>query len=220
MNAYHFLDKNSTLRDGSPAPDNGVWLEHTGPVKICRSGLHASERLIDALKYAPGTLLCWVECDQIENRQDDKFVCRRRKIIRRKDITAELRQFARWCALDVAHLWDMPLVVRQYLETGDAKLRADAEADAEIAARAAWALSAKTVVKDAAQSAAQSAIRIASSPSSWVPAAWDVAKTAAEAAAWAAWDSAVTAAEAADVEAAARVDTWKKYDRKLEELVN
>ena len=48
-----------------------------------------------------------------------------------------LREFARWCALSVAHLWDMPDVVRQYLQTGNEEIRAaagDAAGDAAGAA--------------------------------------------------------------------------------------
>ena len=35
------------------------------------------------------------------------------------DVTDELLAFTRWCALDVATLWDCPSVVRRYLQTGD-----------------------------------------------------------------------------------------------------
>lgn len=35
------------------------------------------------------------------------------------DVTEELRAWARWCALQVADLWDCPDVVRRYLETGE-----------------------------------------------------------------------------------------------------
>ena len=48
MKAYHFVG--STLRDGSPIPGDGEWLEHTGEVKICSSGLHASKHPFDALR--------------------------------------------------------------------------------------------------------------------------------------------------------------------------
>ena len=51
--AWHFTADN-TLRDGRALPPIGETLRHDGPVVPCESGLHASERLIDALKYAPG----------------------------------------------------------------------------------------------------------------------------------------------------------------------
>jgi hypothetical protein len=63
-------------------------------------------------------------------------------VVLREDILDEsvLREFARWCALSVAHLWDMPDVVRAYLETGDEKIRASAsDAASDAAWAAAWA---------------------------------------------------------------------------------
>jgi hypothetical protein len=33
-----------------------------------------------------------------------------------------LREFARWCALQVVHLWDAPEIVIEYLQTGDEEL--------------------------------------------------------------------------------------------------
>ena len=136
--AYHFVG--NTLRDGRPIPADGEWLVHDGAVVMCKTGLHASRDPFDALQYAPGATLCLVECDDIVSEDKDKIVCRRRRIVRRIDATSLLWSFARQCALSVAHLWDMPAVVREYLETGDEKKRAAARAAAGAAARdAAWA---------------------------------------------------------------------------------
>jgi hypothetical protein len=127
VKGYHFCG--DTLRDGRPIPPDGEWLVHNGTVTICESGLHASAHPFDALRYAPGPILCLVECEDIVETQDDKFVCRRRMIVARFDATELLRAFARKCALDVIHLWDAPAIVRQYLETGDESIR-DAAWDA------------------------------------------------------------------------------------------
>ena len=83
MKAWHFVG--DTLRDGSPIPADGKLLHHTGSVAICRSGLHASERIIDALTYAPGNIICRVECGGIVDTQSDKLVCRERTILWRID---------------------------------------------------------------------------------------------------------------------------------------
>ena len=166
--AYHFV--NATLRDGRPVPADGEWLEHTGPVVPCESGLHASLHPFDALQYAPGNTLCLVELEgDIAEHDADKIVGRRRKIIKRIDAEPLMREFARWAALQVIELWDAPEVVRQYLATGDESLRAAA--------------------RDAARDAARAA--------AW-DAAWDAARAAARAAAWAAaWAAARDAAWAA-----------------------
>ena len=149
MRAYHFCG--DTLRDGRPIPPDGEWLQHDGDVVVCESGLHASAHPLDALYYSPGPLLCLVECEDIANEHNDKFVCRRRMIVARFDATELLRAFARQCALDVIHLWDAPAVVRQYLETGDESLRDAARA-------AAWA-AAWDAARDAAWAAARAAAR-------------------------------------------------------------
>ena len=131
MRAYHFVAE--TLRDGRAVPADGEWLEHEGPMVMCESGLHASLHPFDALQYAPGATLCLVDVEGVVEEQGDKLVARRRRIVRRVDATALLREFARWCALQVIHLWDAPAVVREYLETGREDLR-DAASDAARAA--------------------------------------------------------------------------------------
>lgn len=144
MKAWHWTNGN-TLLDGLTIPV-GEWLIHEGPVVMCRSGYHASKRVLDALCYAPGHTVWRVECEDIAGRESDKFVCRRRKHLWCVEAEDLLRDFARRCALDVIHLWDAPDVVVRYLKTGDESIRADAWAagaaawDVEAAARAAaWA---------------------------------------------------------------------------------
>lgn len=134
ITAYHFVG--ATLRDGRAIPPDGEWLIHDGPVVMCESGLHASRDPFDALQFAPGETLCMVECEDVVSEDDDKLVCRRRRIVKRRDATAMLREFARAQALSVAHLWGCPPFVRQYLETGDESLRDAARAAARDAARA------------------------------------------------------------------------------------
>lgn len=127
MIVYHFVG--SALRDGRPIPPDGEWLEHTGPVIPCESGLHGSEHPFDALQYAPGETLCLCELEgDLQSHGDpvNKWVGRRRKILKRIDATHLLRRFAADQALSVANLWAMPPVVRRYLETLDESLRAAA----------------------------------------------------------------------------------------------
>lgn len=102
IRAYHFVG--DTLRDGRPVPPDGVWLEHTGPIKWCRSGLYASRDPFDALQYAVGDTLCLVDCDGVGRTDSDKFVCRRRRIVKRFDAARLMREFAADCAEDVWHL--------------------------------------------------------------------------------------------------------------------
>src|SRR5574343_146517 len=157
IRTYHFVS--DKLRDGRPVPPDGEWLVHDGKLVMCKSGLHASRHPFDALAYAPGPVLCLVDCDEIEAEENDKLVCRRRRIVARFDATTMLRAFARQCALDVIHLWDAPQLVRDYLTTGAARAAAW-----DAARAAAW-----DAARDAAWEAAREAARAA---------AWDAARNA------------------------------------------
>lgn len=143
--AYHFVGE--TLRDGRPVPKDGEWLEHDGPLEMCVSGLHFSRHPFDALKYAPGETLCLVEVGGkiIEPNDDDKGICSRRRIVKRVDLTENLRYFARMQAMFVIHLYpgEPDDIVLDYLMTGDSAARS-----------AAW-----NAARSAAWSAAESAQR-------------------------------------------------------------
>ncbi len=190
----------------------GETLTVEGEIVPCERGLHASASAYDALMYAPGPLLWRVELGgTIVAHGDpvDKFAASKRTTLAGGiDVTAALREFARWCALQVIHLWDAPDVVRQYLETGDESLRAAA---AGAAGAAAWdaAREARTAAAGAAGAAAWAAAREARD------AAAGAARAAAGAAAWeartaAAWD-------AWDAARAARA-AWAAQRAKFEEI--
>lgn len=188
MKAWHFTDGNK-LRDGSPLPAIGETLRHEGELIACESGLHASKRLIDALNYAPGSLLHRVKLSGAEAQgHTNEVVARERTILWSVDAEPMLRDFARRCALDVVHFWDAPEVVVQYLKTGDERLRKaarDAAArDAAEASRATvWAVTGAARASDrfavwAAAGAARASIRA----TSW--AAAKAARTSDWATAW------------------------------------
>ena len=202
MKGYHFND-GKTLRDGRRLPEIGERLTHEGPVIPCEAGLHFSAHPFDALRYAQGSCL-----DLIEGPDDaiahgdpvDKFVGAWRVRIATIDVTPVLREFACRCALDVANYWDMPDVVRAYLDGTDRSdaARAAASASARDSAKEAAAAAASPFAVAAASAFARSAARAAAWDSS---VARDSAKESASAAARAfavasafasafAWDSA------------------------------
>ncbi len=135
--AWHFVG--ATLRDGSPIPADGEWLQYKGALKMCESGLHFSKLPHQALGYAPGGTLCLVGIGGDIVMGDDKGVCSRRKIIARMDATELLRFCARMQAVKAIEYWDTepPEVVCDYLMTGDESLRDAAWDAARDAARAA-----------------------------------------------------------------------------------
>lgn len=176
--AWHFTD-GWKLRDGQALTVGKTYI-HDGPLRMCMLGLHASERALDALAYAPGSVLSRVECSADVESGKGKLVCRQRRVVAAADVTDVLRKFARWCALSVIDQWDAPPVVRRYL-AGDDSLRQKARA----AARTAW------LVAESAASASWSAARAAAwSAESAARASWLAAESAARAAA----DSAARAA--------------------------
>ncbi|MFW6121352.1 MAG: DUF7666 domain-containing protein [Petrotogales bacterium] len=167
---------------------------------LCKAGLHGSRKIMDALNYAASSWCCLVEIWGDIQEDGDKLVGRHRHVLNMVDATGTLREFARWCALQVIYLWDAPDIVRRYLQTGDESIRAAARDAAEAAAgETAWA---------AAEAAAWAA--------AW-DAAWAAARAAAWAAAWAAAEAAAWAATGAG--AATRAAKREKQNIQLEQMV-
>jgi hypothetical protein len=242
VRAWHWMREDGSLGWGDPrVPRDGEVLRHEGKLELCSRGLHASRSPLDALQWAPGSMICRVECGGTILHGDDKLVCSERTILWRANATDVLQRFSRLCALDVAHLWEMSEVVRRYLRTGDESLRAAARDAARDAARAAAEDAAWYAARDAARAAARAAARDAA----WIAAedtardaaraaaraaaedaAWYAARDAARAAAWyaardAAWIAAWIAARAAARDAAwyaARDAQSKRLHRMLRDI--
>jgi len=107
--------------------------------------------ILDALNYAPGTIIWIVELEGAMDIQDDKVAATSRKYQHGGiDVLPIILAWSRRVALDVAHLWDIPEIVRRYLETGD-------QAIAGAAANAANAASVSAYANLAANAAAYAA---------------------------------------------------------------
>jgi len=106
--AWHFLPDDGQLR--YPLNHRLVkvkprqTLKVTGRLEICRRGLHASRRLIDALEYAPGSLLERVELSGDMIKGHDKICARERTCLWLLDCTKLLHEFACRCAEDVLRM--------------------------------------------------------------------------------------------------------------------
>ena len=155
IHGYHFVDK--TLRDRSPIPPDGKWLPVIDKIELCERGYHGSEHPFDALKYAPGSTLCWCEYRGDIQRTNDKFVASQRRIIWREGISDLLRYFARQQALRVVSLWAAPDIVLDWLMTGNMAIRNAAYSAAYSAACSAAYSTARNAAYSAAYSAACSA---------------------------------------------------------------
>ena len=162
MKAWHFVSEDCVLRYGdNRLVEAGTYSVDCEPV-LCRSGLHASVKPLDALWYAPGPVVCRVRMGGYIVVGDDKIAATERTVLWVADISDVLREFARWCAWRVAHLWSPPRVVTDYLLAGDVSLQ-DAAWDAawDAAAWAAAHAAAQDAARVAAHAAAHAAARVA-----------------------------------------------------------
>jgi hypothetical protein len=189
---FYFSATDRRLRygDGRKIKKGGT---HTvkGSIKLCNHGLHASKRIIDALRYAPGPILHLVTLGGKVVHGDNKSVATERTYVASFDATEVLREFARRQALINIELIkphckaeEYELIV-EYLKSGRENLRSAARSAAGYAAEsaaesAAW--SAWSAARSAARSAAWSAEYAARSAarSAAKSAAWSAAKSAAE----------------------------------------
>ena len=184
--AWHFTE-GRTLRDGQPL-EVGKTYTHEGEIKICESGYHASRRLIDALRYAPGAQISRVECWGDVQEQDDKLVARNRTVLWTIDATMILHEFA--CRVAEIALSKVT--------------NPDPRSLAAIKAKRKW-MKGKISDKDldAAESAARSAV-------------WAAAWAAAGSAAWSEFDTLLTRAlVCAIIEDVLDEIQYERVDRKI-----
>jgi hypothetical protein len=201
ITAWHFLKEDYRLQFGDRKRVRaGSTVRIDGEPILCERGFHASRRLIDALRYAPGPILCRVRVGGTVVESDDKLVGTERYIVWTLDTTRILHEFACWCAetalkqsqVTDERCWNAITIKRLWLDGYASDDELDAARAAALAA--AW---------DAAWDAARAA-------------AWDAARDAAVAAAR---DAAVAAAMAAAM-AAARDAAMDAQNRKLTAMVN
>ena len=203
---WHFLQENRTLGYGdNRAVQAGKTYRYEGeqPPRMCRRGMHASRRSLDALKYAPGPVVCRVDLLDAVAEDDDKTVAQGRKIIWMADASRVLHEFACLCAEDALRRMD----IREGL------------CWAAIRIKRLWLVG---KASDEELSAAWSAARSAT----WDVAAWSAARNVArDAAAWdVAWDVAGDAAWSAARDAAPGSAAWsaarEKQNRRLTAMLN
>jgi hypothetical protein len=166
MKAWHFVRQDRRLGFGDKRlVIDGETLYYTGnkPINLCEQGLHFSVNVLDALKYAPGLVACYVEVPDTSIVCDDKGVATCRTVIKSIDTSEILVRFAITQALNV---YEDPFFVKWANDwlTGsdrsyDAATRAAKAADAYAKAADAYAYAA--AAKAAAAKAADAATRAA-----------------------------------------------------------
>ena len=236
MLAWHFLSEDKRLGYGDGRlVEVGQTLECEGEPALCSNGMHGSVRLIDAVYYASGPIVCRVEIEGDVIEGEDKLCGRRRTVLWMLDATRLLHEFACTCAEDALALVEQPdarsvtviAAKRRWLRGEITDEELDAAEDAAWAAvgaavgsaaeNAALAV-ARAASRDAAGAAraAEDASRAASRDAAW--AARAAARSASRAAAWAAagaavGDAALAASLAAAEDAALAVARAKQNER-------
>ncbi len=91
--AWHWVADTRLLRDGQPLVVGKTYHFDGEPV-MCQCGLHASKRILDALKYALGAIVCRVRLGGNVLHDTDKMVGTQRKVLWAADATRVLHLFA------------------------------------------------------------------------------------------------------------------------------
>lgn len=188
--AWHFIRDDGRTAHGDILVEAGQTYSTDSKTILCEQGFHASERLLDALGYAPGAMLCRVELWGDLKRGRDKIVAQNRHVQWMLDITRLLHEFACEVAEETLRTHNIPderswNAIRVKREWVDGKAT-DEELDAAWAG--AWA-----AARDAARDVARAAAIATESAVAWAV-AWATERAAARAAAWAAAGNAAGAA--------------------------
>src|SRR3990167_1478978 len=163
LTGWHFLPGDKRLRYGTKEIVRiGKTIEVEGPLALCKNGLHASRRAIDALIYAPHTsrlYICRVVLSGKIVEGEDKAVATRRKVIAMADCTETLHEFACLVAEDALRKYgngdsrsqEAINVKRKWLKG------AATNTQLEVASWAAWAAAEDRAAAGAARASAEAA---------------------------------------------------------------
>lgn len=187
--AWHFVRKGGLTRDGRRVTV-GDKMHVDPPIELCERGLHASRRLIDALKFAPGPVLCRVRCSGIVIHDGDELICSDREVLAMADVSLQLREFAcneaeralhrvgmvderPWRLIEATRGWLQGYVTDEDLGRARVAARNNAWNAAQRAAWYAAQNAAWSVAWHAARNAAWEAARAATAKSGWSAAMLD-----------------------------------------------
>ncbi len=176
---WHFLPGDRRLQfPPYTLVEPGQTLRVDPPLELCRWGLHASKRAVDALKYAPGGVVEYVRLSGEIVEGDDKACATERTTLWMANATKTLHEFACWCA------------EKALTHAREKGREPDPRSWAAVEAKRQWL---RGEIDDGELEAAQHAAWNVTSNIPW-DGAWDAARSAAYAAGWAAVNAAREAA--------------------------
>lgn len=161
MKAFYFAKQDKKLRynDGRKIVVGETHTVDCTP-EVCKIGLHAGVKLLDALRHAPGSILYLVEMEGDIDKGPGKISATKRTYLAEFDATEVLREYARVQASYNIHLVEPYCTEEQYetiihfLKTGnnsaDAADAAYAAADSLAVTEAAEAVASAVVAASAA----------------------------------------------------------------------
>jgi hypothetical protein len=211
IRCYRFVTEDLRSKNGDVQWVPGEWVKHDGPLKPCKSGLHASRDPLDGLSYVCGDRWYIAQARGKIIEDDDKFCASEMRIVKEIPLTV-IQRFTIDCAertlKNFEEKYPEDRRPREAIEAARRCLE-DPTEENRLAARSAARSAAWSAAESAAWSAAESAAESA---------AWSAAESAAESAGLAARSAAWSAAESAELAArsAAWSATWsaeKKWQR-------
>lgn len=214
--AWKVLKKGMKSHKGNIKWKTGKWKEYKGDVRICHFGLHASKLLVDAIQFVTPGIICLIEYDDIIEENDNKFVCRKMRVVKTfrftKRMAVEFRVFcARICLKNFENESPDDKRPRLAIEAAEAWLKNPSKKN-QSAANSAVASAGGSAAWLAWLTAAWSAVGLARSA---VGLARSAGWAAAESAGWSVAESAGRAVAESAAESAAK----KKMERKLHKII-
>jgi hypothetical protein len=175
MKAWHFCrnDRRLGFNDGRVIRTGRLYRISGKPI-MCRHGLHASRRIIDALEYAEGHIICRVTLSGTIISGTNKIVATERRVIWSLNAEKILHEFACRCgerALHKASIKDPALATNEELTAARNAAWAAAPAATTASKAAKWAA-------EAAAAGTTTAATAAVKNAAWAAAARDNSRTA------------------------------------------
>lgn len=122
---WHFIKDDRRLRYGDNRlvePGKSYSVPDDRPLQLCDYGLHASSYILDALTYAPGSILCRVSLFGERIDGEDKSVAYKRTVHWMVNTHSILDEVGRSLAFKTTQFWSAPKIVIDYLKSGDKTL--------------------------------------------------------------------------------------------------
>ena len=126
ITGYKFITQDMKSKNGNQSWELGKWVKHEGELKLCKSGLHASETPLESLNYVYGDRWFSVEAKGEIKKDDDKFVASEMRLVKEIEVKKVLVKFAILCAREALpnyeKIYKDDLRPRQAIEAAEAYL--------------------------------------------------------------------------------------------------